>query len=86
MSLPIGDPAKHFFITRSVARVMGVSLTDAMQENRLAPESYSGMVTRCRGCALVTTCEDWLASQMALSPTPPPGCCNTFLLRELAQP
>lgn len=85
MSLPIGDPARHFFITRSVARVMGISLTKALQEGQLAPEAYSGMVTRCSGCALVSVCEEWLASQMTVSQTPPPGCCNTSLLYNLAQ-
>ncbi|WGW05117.1 DUF6455 family protein [Tropicibacter oceani] len=79
----LGDPARHFFMTRSVARVMGLSLADEIQTGHLAPEAYAGMVTRCRGCALVEACEQWLARQTEVSPTPPPGCWNGQLLSDL---
>lgn len=83
MTLTLGDPARHFFMTRSVARVMGLNLNDAMNEGCLAPDTYAGMVTRCRGCALVSACEKWLASQATLTRTPPPGCCNSTILADL---
>ncbi|SMX46953.1 DUF6455 family protein [Maliponia aquimaris] len=74
MSVPLGDPARHFFMTRSVARVMGLNLTEAMKAGSLNPATYERMVTRCRGCALVAACEEWLASRTTLAGTPPPGC------------
>lgn len=83
MTLTLGDPARHFFMTRSVARVMGLNLNEAMKTGSLAPDTYAGMVTRCRGCALVTACESWLAKQTSLTPTPPPGCCNSTILTDL---
>ncbi|CUH74683.1 DUF6455 family protein [Tropicibacter naphthalenivorans] len=79
----LGDPARHFFMTRSVARVMGLSLSDEMNEGRLAPEAYAGMVTCCRGCALVEACQEWLSRQVPGSASAPPGCCNAALLTEL---
>ncbi|WP_425101587.1 DUF6455 family protein [Tropicibacter sp. S64] len=79
----LGDPSQHFFMTRSVARVMGLNLYEDMQSGRLSAEAYAAMVTRCRGCALVEACQDWLASRTALSATPPPGCCNGAQLSAL---
>ena len=83
MSTLLGDPATHFFMTRSVARVMGLSLNEAMQCGELAPDAYASMVTRCRGCALVEACQEWLATQTEISTTPPPGCCNAAMLSRL---
>ncbi|MGH1412751.1 MAG: DUF6455 family protein [Pelagimonas sp.] len=86
MTQHLGDPARHFFMTRSVARTMGLSLSEEMQTGNLAPETYARMVTHCRGCALVEACESWLAKQSALVATPPPGCCNGELLTSLRRP
>jgi hypothetical protein len=83
MSLPLGDPARHFFMTRSVARIMGVNLTEAMQVGDLAPAAYADMVTRCRCCESVSACEDWLAHQTDISMTPPPDCCHGTILTRL---
>jgi len=71
-----GNAEQHFFITRSVARVMGMNLSDALRNGALDPQGYDHMVTRCRGCDAVDACQEWLGRQMALSATPPPGCCN----------
>ena len=83
MSLTLGDPARHFFMTRSVARVMGLNLTEEMKAGSLAPDTYASMVTACRGCALVDACEKWLGRQTTLTQTPPPGCYNGPQLAEL---
>jgi hypothetical protein len=77
MSQHLGDPARHFFMTRGVARVMGVNLGDALNSGQLEPQRYADLVTRCRGCALVEACEEWLAAQTLISTAPPPGCCNS---------
>ena len=86
MPRTLGDPARHFWMTRSVARVMGVNLSEAMRSGRLEPDQYAEMVTCCRGCALVEACEHWLGSQTGPSSTPPPGCCNGVLLCRLKKP
>ncbi|WP_299926684.1 DUF6455 family protein [uncultured Pelagimonas sp.] len=86
MTQHLGDPARHFFMTRSVARTMGLSLSEEMQTGNLAPESYARMVTHCRGCALVEACEKWLAEQVEVVTTPPPGCCNGEAFSQLRRP
>ena len=83
ISIPQGDPARHFYMTRSVARVMGLSLSEAMQTGALPPESYAAMVTACRGCALVEACEKWLAARTEIGPATPPGCRNGAQLTQL---
>ncbi|WP_417205540.1 DUF6455 family protein [Antarctobacter sp.] len=83
MPLTLGDPARHCFMTRGVAWVRGLNLNAAMRTGSLAPDAYADMVIRCRGCALVAACENWLAGQTALSPSPPPGCCNGATLTDL---
>lgn len=83
MSHTLGDPARHFFMTRSVARVMGLNLNEAIHGGTLAPETYARMVTTCRGCALVEACEDWLSQQTHLAEAPPPGCCNAEIYNRL---
>ena len=61
-------------MTRSVARVMGLNLTEAMKAGSLNAATYERMVDRCRGCALVSACEEWLSSRTTVAGTPPPGC------------
>ncbi len=71
---PLGDLAKHFWLTRSVARSMGVSLSEAMAEGHLSATGYADMVTNCRTCTQVTECEIWLADR-AVSTKEAPHCC-----------
>lgn len=79
----LGDPVRHFWMTRSVARVMGLNLSEEMLSGRLDPDDYADMVTCCRGCALVEACEKWLGVQTGLTASPPPGCYNGNLLSQL---
>ncbi|MCT4554538.1 MAG: DUF6455 family protein [Pelagimonas sp.] len=83
MKPALGDPSRHFFLTRSVARVMGINLHEKLHDNALSPASYSAMVTRCRACPLAAACETWLAQQYALTECAPPGCCNAAQLEQL---
>lgn len=78
MILSLGDPSLHFFLTRSVARVMRISLGDALRKGELAPETYSSMVTRCRTCRQVSHCQNWLAQSHTRRDTPPQGCPNAL--------
>ncbi|MDA7429965.1 DUF6455 family protein [Primorskyibacter aestuariivivens] len=76
MAAPLGDPALHFFITRGVARAMGLNLGDALRTGQLEPETYARMVTRCRGCARVGSCQVWLANSSVPHSSPPEQCPN----------
>ncbi len=37
----LGDPARHFWLTRSVARTMGISLSEAMAVGHLSAPDYA---------------------------------------------
>lgn len=81
----LGDPHLHFWLTRSVARAMGLNFTDALSDNRVSAQTYADMVTACRACGQVETCKSWLAGQLAISRTAPPGCANSEQLETLAR-
>lgn len=74
MTLRPGDPDRHFFLTRSVARVMGLNLSEAIRAGRLAPADYARMVARCRSCLHVGECEEWLSDAPQPSLSAPPEC------------
>lgn len=81
----LGDPATHFFLTRSVARVMGVNLSEAMAEHELSAADYAEMVNRCRQCQKVATCQEWLGQKRTRPAEAPEHCCNADILRRLAE-
>ena len=82
----LGSAELHFWLTRSVARVMGINLSEAMASERLSAQDYAGMVTACWECPRVAACQQWLATQRNLTSSAPPGCANRRLLESLARP
>lgn len=86
MSNQLGDPELHFWLTRSVARVMGVNFTEEMARSRLTPQDYARMVTDCRACPRSQSCQLWLAQQLDVTKSAPPGCRNAQCLEALARP
>lgn len=89
MSVPtlarLGDPNRHFWLTRSVGRVMGLSLGQAVLDGRLSEQSYCGMVTRCRRCLQVDSCERWLGAQPVPPTSAPDFCPNSEIYNRLKQ-
>lgn len=81
--IPLGEIEKHFWLTRSVARCMGVSLTEAMAEGKLTEHDYAQMVTRCRASGCNERCLIWLASQQASATAAPDFCANAQAFNEL---
>ena len=80
----LGDPTLHFWLTRSVARAAYVNLSEAMTNGCLNVQEYSALVTRCRKCQHVETCEAWLASNAASATRAPDHCPNADILNRLA--
>ena len=72
----LGDVEKHFWLTRSVARCMNLSLTEAMAEGRLSAEEYARIVTLCRSANCSGQCELWLSTQQDYAATAPDFCVN----------
>lgn len=83
MSAHLGDPALHFFITRGVAKALGLNLGDALRTGQLEPDTYARMVARCRGCARVGACQQWLADSSVPHQAPPEYCQNASEFRSL---
>jgi len=72
--LRLGDPERHFWLVRSVARVMDLSLGAVVARGHLDRDGYRALVNRCRTCDLVAGCESWLAGGAEEGETSPPGC------------
>lgn len=79
----LGDPARHFWLTRSVARAMGLSLYDAMATGALSAPDYAELVTTCRRCPNVGACEAWLAACRPGLCDAPEHCLNAEALERL---
>lgn len=71
----LGDPSRHFWMTRSVARALGLNLSDAMDRGLLGVQDYADMVTKCRQCPHIRACEAWLAQTAAGGAESPPIDC-----------
>ena len=80
----LGDPTLHFWLTRSVARAMYLSLSEAMAQGHLSARDYADLVTRCRKCPHVDTCESWLAARAEGAGCAPDHCWNAEVLNALA--
>lgn len=78
----LGDPALHFYMTRGIARLLDVNLSDALREGRLSPDVYAQMVTRCRSCDHAERCKALLAQTMSLT-SPPAQCPNDASFQSL---
>ncbi|TMV10369.1 hypothetical protein FGK63_01575 [Ruegeria sediminis] len=83
LQISLGDIEKHFWLTRSVARCMDVSLSEAMAEGRLTEQGYAEMVTRCRAADCHRQCELWLATRQACAEAAPEFCANADVLNRL---
>lgn len=81
----LGRIEKHFWLTRSVARVMGVSLSEAMANGTLTETGYAEMVTRCRAGGCEAACQYWLATETGRPARAPAPCANAALLNRLRQ-
>lgn len=79
----LGDPDRAFWLTRSVARAIGVNLSEAMHEGALSARDYAEMVTRCRKCPHAERCTEWLGVHGAGAERAPEGCANADLLNHL---
>lgn len=79
----LGDPNRAFWLTRSVARAIGVNLSEALHDGALTAGDYANMVTRCRMCPHSQTCETWLGVHGAGAERAPEHCANADLLNTL---
>lgn len=70
-------------LTRGMARVLGVSLTDAVIDGWLTRAELGKLVDRCAACSQTSACTAWL-SQARAQPCMPVFCPNKTGLECLA--
>jgi hypothetical protein len=79
-----GSVDLHYWITRGMARRLGVNLPDAMRAEILTRADLAEMVNRCRKCGGVQGCLAYLAENPERAPAPPDWCHNAAVLSELS--
>jgi Family of unknown function (DUF6455) len=79
----MGDFGCYFWLTRSVARVIGADLSEALAARRLSSGQYSAMIDRCRISGCHSDCEYWLATHSGHADTAPGFCPNADILNRL---
>ncbi|AOZ68585.1 hypothetical protein LPB142_04015 [Rhodobacter xanthinilyticus] len=77
-----GNVDLHFWITRGMARRLGVNLSEAMHEGLLSQADFAQMVNRCRNCDKSQGCLAYLAEEGRGAA--PDWCSNAAVLRELS--
>jgi hypothetical protein len=75
-----GNIDLHFWITRGMARRMGVNLTEAIHEGLLSQADFAGMITRCRSCPGAQGCLAFLSEHPERVDAAPDWCGNAAIL------
>ncbi len=70
-------------LTRGMAHVLGVRLTDAVVDGWLSRAELGTLVDRCEACDQKTACSAWLSQASAL-PCMPVFCPNKSALEVLS--
>lgn len=80
----LGDVDEHFWLTRSVARTIGLNLGNVLSAGRLTLDDYAHMIARCQAAGCGSRCADWLGRQSGGSArTPPPFCVHVDQFKAL---
>lgn len=80
---PLGDPVRHYWLAKSMAKATGVDLVAAMDEGRLSQRDWADTVERCRGCGWTDGCDQWLDGQVCGRAEVPKACMNAELFERL---
>jgi len=78
-----GNIDLHFWITRGVARRLGVNLSEAMHDGLISQADFAEMITRCRGCDKAEGCLVAISERGGVSGAVPDWCRNAAILSEL---
>ncbi|MFN3662863.1 DUF6455 family protein [Yoonia sp.] len=70
-----GDIHAHFLRVVKMSQACDVSLSTALDEGQITAEAYGDMVTGCRGCTEVGSCDKLLGTMPRL-PEAPDYCVN----------
>lgn len=79
-----GNIDLNFWLTRALAKRLGVNLTEAMHNGFLTESEFAKMITDCRCCGESNGCLAVLSEINGPLEEPPEYCRNAQILRELA--
>ena len=69
---PLGDPRRHYWLVKGMAKATGVNLVRAVEQGRLTVEDWAETVQSCRACGWAEGCRDWLDMAGAATTLPQP--------------
>jgi len=76
MEMPgFNEVPRAWALTQGLARVVGVSLPQAVAQGRLSHRDLAALVKRCQSCDCANKCMPWLA-QIASAEAVPEFCPN----------
>ena len=78
-----GNIDLHFWITRGMARKLGVNLSEAMHDGFLTQADFAEMITRCRKCGRTEGCLAMLGQSAPALLSAPDHCPNAGILADL---
>jgi hypothetical protein len=76
---------EHYWLTQSMARALGLSISGALRDERLTHDDLSLIVARCVACGRKADCTQWLAHHGAGAPDLPEYCAIAPDLRAVAR-
>jgi hypothetical protein len=78
-----GNSDLHFWITRGMARRLGINLNEALRDGVLTRADLAEMVARCRTCSGAQGCVAYLSENPERAEAAPDWCRNARMLNEL---
>lgn len=79
-----GNIDLHFWLTRGLARRMGLNITEAIQDGFLTQGDFAEMIDRCRCCTRLQGCLAFMAELDGPLASAPDWCPNAAVLSELS--
>jgi hypothetical protein len=73
----------HFWITRGMARRMGVNLARSVQDGALTQAGFAELIMACQGCGRGEMCLSLLSERGSSADVPPLNCPNKAKLEAL---
>ncbi|MBC7146439.1 MAG: hypothetical protein H5U24_13705 [Thioclava marina] len=73
----------NFWLTRGMARRIGVNISEAMHDGFLTQADFAQMITTCRTCGRTELCLAILAEKGADPEPIPEDCPNSAILNSL---
>ncbi|WP_275806792.1 DUF6455 family protein [Pseudothioclava nitratireducens] len=78
-----GNIDLHFWLTRGLARRLGVNITESIHHGFLTQADFADLITRCRGCSRAQGCMAFLSENDGPLASAPDWCPNAPILGEL---